>query len=341
MQPYTLLNQVSLTRNELESDSRAPATRALTESVVAEFVARAHRVVTFATLHHAHRASWRAPRSTPLERTLRALHGKLVVVNRDRFACLPLTVAAALRGIWRDGAGATRTAPAYGPVGADSRAHTEARRARALLDAFPHGASMLRTAPHRRAMALYEPTVLTIRRSAATVAGDAERFAAEVPYRVAIFVDERAASAAPPVALGTAEAARAVVEAPAWTWRRDGVPAPWFVADVLMPDDDALRQMTPDAATAYVRVTGRQRANAVDRYWHLSAWERYEEAGRVVGYVTPEAVSHGGVRVTSGADARATRLTPAHDRGVLVPPGYCLVRCVGTLEVSVLRVASR
>jgi hypothetical protein len=286
-----------------------------------------------------HRASSRAPQSTSLLRTLRALHGKLVVVNQGRRARLPFGVASAVRAIVRDGP-RVMDAASQGTVvgiGVDTRAHAETRRARELLAEYPHGAATLRAAPHRHAVALYGPSGVRVRRSAGVTNNVAESFVADVPYRLAIFVGARE-GAGPRESLGASDVARSVADAPAWTWRRSGAPAAWFVADVLLPDDDALRQMTADAAMAYARATGRQGAGSVDRYWHLPAWERFEEPGRVVGYVTPDAVASGAGSVL-GTAAPASRLTPTHDRAALVPPGYCLVRCVGTLEVAVLRLA--
>jgi hypothetical protein len=349
-QIHALIDHRVLSRDGLERG----ADRALSD-----FLARARRLPAFAATYHVHRASPRAAQSRALVRTLRALHGKLVVLNQGRVACLPTSVASAVRGLVRgraagagvagDALGAPVGGDALGaPVGGDSRARTDARRARELLAALPDAAAMLGDGSAVRAVALYEPSSITIHRwaGARAATGVEEGFAADVPYRLVLAVgdgpDDRADPAQVRAWLDDPATRRSLVDAPVWTWARAGDPLPWFVADLLLPDDDALRQMTDVAAAAYTHATGRQGGGAIDRYWHLPAWERFEERGRVVGYVTPNDVTGLGARVAGGPPAHAparrlTHLTPSHDHARLLPPGYCLVRCVGTLELSVLR----
>jgi hypothetical protein len=156
-------------------------------------------------------------------------------------------------------------------------------------------------------------------------------FVAELPYRLALLVGTGAAESADTLADSPAMT-DAVADAPAWRWGAQRRMTPWLLAEVLLPDDVALSRMTASTADIYRRVTGRAGAGFDDRYWHLPAWERFAERGRVVGHVAPAFLARGGVRAGGVTHA----LTPHHDRGFLVPPGYCLVRCVGGIELTVV-----
>ena len=63
------------------------------------------------------------------------------------------------------------------------------------------------------------------------------------------------------------------------------------------------------------------------------SWQRFCEPGRQVGYLSPAFVARS--RRVGGA-MPAARLDAVVERGTCVPPGYCLVDCVGALELSVV-----
>jgi hypothetical protein len=284
-----------------------------------EFCHRWRRLPTFARNYSFHAASVRAPGNPPLARTLRRLQGKFVVVNPSLDVRLPAAIAARGRGVLRQ-----------------------------LGDPADGRASWL-------AAALYEPSSVTIhhRWRAGVRAADMGRqvqFLADVPYRLVLFAGrgEPADAAALPASGLPAgrDPARLLAE-------------PWFTLALYTPDEDALRQMPPDTALVYKRVTGRLGPAARESYWHLEAWERFHERGRLAGHVAPDVVGHerlGGAaeawrsrtsveapedNLFSGAGGYAASrwndLTPGFDQRSFVPPGYCLVeyRCRVDLEVVV------
>jgi hypothetical protein len=142
-------------------------------------------------------------------------------------------------------------------------------------------------------------------------------------------------------ALPSAGAARAIAEAlvtsippdaMAGAWPAPEAPAHWLAAELLLPEGQVLPAMTPDARAAYLRATGR--AGAPETYWHLDAWERHAEPGRHVGHVSPAFLARRAAGAI-GASTGALALSPRHDVGLLVPPGYCLVQLAATLRVEV------
>jgi len=204
-----------------------------------------------------------------------------------------------------------------------------------------------------RGLALYEPAQPRIQhetRGAApsTMPGRDIVFWAELRYRVVLAAD--AAAAAEP---GAAAAARPVA----------GAPLQWFRAALLVPDADALRQMTPTTAHFYRHVTGRLGGGSEDRYWYLHAWERFHEEGQVIGCVSPSLVEHGHVggavrerpapppeptetellfgSLDAVAPTRFEPYTPRFDRRGFVPPGYCLVHYFATVEIALAEPAAR
>lgn len=213
-------------------------------------------------------------------------------------------------------------------------------------------------APHARdalAVALHEPVGVEVRHEskvqASTMPGRDIFFWAELRYRVLLGRGARSVS-------DPAQAAAAHPGAP---------PVQWFHLALLVPDDDALRQMTPATAHFYRHVTGRLGGGSHDRYWYLEAWERFHEEGQVIGCISPSLVEHGHVggatRAASGtpsagtsapteeellfgsggsyAPSRFDPYTPAFDRRGFVPPGYCLVHYFATVEVAAVSGASR
>ena len=89
--------------------------------------------------------------------------------------------------------------------------------------------------------------------------------------------------------------------------------------------------MTADARAAYLHATGR--AGAPEAYWHLGAWERHVEPRRHAGHVSPTFLARRAPGVVGGT-AGALALSPRHDVGLLVPPGYALVAIRGTLAIA-------
>lgn len=310
--PFTLLD-------------RTPAFGAVADggaSAAAGFLGRWRRLPTFARNYSHHTASVRAPGGAALARTLRWLHGKLVVVN-----------------------------PAL-DVRVPDDAADEARRLMGELGAAGGGRA------DWFALTLEEPAAIVIRHQsgAAPSGGDAgrdARFFAEVPYRLTLYAGRGAPTAV--AAAGPGAVGEGWASAPA-------VPArPWFNLALHTPDDDALRHMTSETALFYKGITGRLGPQSRDSYWYLEAWERFRERGRLVGHVVPDPARHGRAgggeawRPRSAAEpmsyddflfgsgggyggSRWQELTPTFDRRTFVPPGYCLVEHRCWVEVAVVRV---
>jgi hypothetical protein len=206
---------------------------------------------------------------------------------------------------------------------------------------------LLRAAPG--ALALHEPVQPAVRHEArgttpSTMPGRDILFWAELRYRVVVAAGRDAgAVAASPAAAGAATAA--------------GAPVQWFHVALLVPDADALRQMTAPTTHFYRHVTGRLGGGSRDCYWYLDAWERFHEEGQRIGCVSPDLVTHGHVGGVVRARAprrpapptidellaaeevapRAPQYTPEFDRRGFVPPGYCLVHYFATVEVATAR----
>jgi hypothetical protein len=182
---------------------------------------------------------------------------------------------------------------------------------------------------------------------------------AEIGYRVVITAGTTAPDSASPDDREAME--RIAIAAPAAAWpppRRlggggheqpGGASRPWFVTRLLVPDAWLSTHVDPETLAHWARLTGR--SDETDRYWFPESWDRFLEQGRRVGLLSANDVwRHRRGRLPSAADAvrdaadaddlpsyrpRGMTLTPDLERGVGVPPGYALVQCVGTLEVSV------
>lgn len=346
----------------------------------AQFVWTARRLPTvFRTPMVAHDLSPRLPAPASLHRLVAQLRGRLAVANPIGAARIPGTLAAPVRAVVRDAlAGAAAWGepgprPAGvafhpGPSGAaavpqlgaavDARAARERRLVAAFLARVaPETRDRLRAGVARAAVALYEATAPTVRIqhvAAAEAGGPGEReqgarAVAELRYRLAVVVG----ADAPPADWRAVD--RAVAAAPAFAWPPpipgDPGGAPWFVGQLLVPD--VWLAAHADAATLarWAQLTGRA-GGGRDGYWFPESWERFLEAGRGVGYVTPADVwrpRRGGYEPppppddalpwTAGSLAFArSPLTPESERGVCVPPGYALVHSVGMLDVTVVAV---
>lgn len=284
---------------------------------------------------------------------VRRLQGRLTVINPLPVTRLPAPVRTLLRGLARHYLGPPAAPRASVP---DARADDEARRVRALLAELPDARALPPGGASWCAAALYEQSAPAILHDADCLAAlPPARFVCDVRYRVAMAVGT---GAPPPWHELDAQA----TQRPAWVWAPLGAPAPWFTGRLLLPDTDVLAAMTSDAADAYTRLTGRAHGTGEDRYWFAESWERFLEPGRVVGYVTPDVVGFSHRAALGGSSLRRPRrpddtwydvggagsdlpppvpppvspYTPAVERGLGVPPGYCLVDCAGSVEVAVV-----
>jgi hypothetical protein len=296
----------------------------------------------------------RLPKPPGLASLLGTLQGRLVVTNPCAAARLPRHVAdiarAALRQALRPAtpadavaadAAALPTLSALPTIGReDPRDAAEARRLRAFLAALPEPVreALAPGAATWGAVALYEPTALDVRFVELPMPPAAPEplpaFALS-RYRLAIVVGR----GEPPPDWGTLDAACAA--APSVTWPVGSEPFPWFALRVLVSDAAAAHSMDPTTLARWAALTGRAGATSRDVYWFADTWQRFGEPQRRVGHVTPAAVARSRRRLSAPEPSLETygslapALNPGVERGVTVPPGYCLVDCVGTLDIAV------
>jgi len=249
----------------------------------------------------------------------------------------------------------------------DVRATYECLRVDALLNALPSSTrERLAEGVRWAVVALYESTTPTIRFTT-SFGSDASNGSptvvavAEIGYRVVITAG---ATVPDTPSLDDREAMdRLAVAAPAAAWplrrrpargagheQSGGASRPWFVTRLLVPDPWLSTHADPETLAHWARLTGR--SGETDRYWFPESWDRFLEQGRRVGWLTANDVwrrrrGRLPAAASSSHDEAATddlpgyrsggmTLTPDLERGVGVPPGYALVQCVGTLEVSVV-----
>ena len=295
----------------------------------------------------------------PLAELLGALGGRFVVTNPCATARLPgpigpLVRSALRRVLFEDGAAERLGDPSFlGPRGltlGDARDAADARRLRALLAALDGGARTA-LAPGRAAwtaVALYEPRTLAVSipdLPAAPTAPSPRPIAATPRYRLVLVVGR----GAHPTDWAALDEAACAATAAAWPFGEE--PLPWFVVRVLVSDATAAAGMDASSLAQWAALTGRAGPTSRDRYWFPETWERFREPQRSVGHVTPAVVARSRRGTTSGPPTHASyegdpyaeavgnaayALNPAAERGVTVPPGYCLVDCAGTLEVAVV-----
>jgi hypothetical protein len=229
--------------------------------------------------------------------------------------------------------------------------------ARALVSALPPSArDRLWSGVDWAAMGLYESTAPRVRlpfdgdRPSGDVANAVAE--AEIVYRLGLVVGsgtapdwrviDRSIDAAHPFAWPVRKRARHLTDTHAPRQ------PPWFVGTLLVPDEWLSAHADPETFAYWARLTGR--SGEPDRYWFPESWDRFLEPGRRVGWLTASDVwrrRRGRLPTAASVDADAgtgdvwavkgytsTPLTPDLERGVGVPPGYALVRCVGTLEVA-------
>jgi hypothetical protein len=295
--------------------------------------------------------SERVPSPPALLALVRALTGRLVVANPCAVVRLPWAVGALARAALAQalqpasGAGVPDGAPDGAP--GDERLVADRRRLEALQTRLPGAAAALAPGAAWGAAVLYEPTTLTVRLAAPGTEPPAPEpvpAQAWLAYRLALVIgrDAPAGGVLPEDAWARGDAA--VAGAPATAWPpgpRAGTP--WFVRRLLVPDAQVAAQMDDATLARWAMLTGRGGGVGRDRYWFAESWERFCEPGRQVGHVLPDQVGRSWrpTRVPPAATAwgsavPASPLTPEAERGICVPPGYCLLDCIGTLEVSVV-----
>ena len=251
--------------------------------------------------------------------------------------------------------------------GEDARATYELNRIRALLDIVPSPTrERLVKGVRWAALALYESTTATVRLTTSHTSDASDRSPSavavtEIGYRVVIAAGTAVDERPPPSDWAILDRTAIAAPAAAWPPRRrpsrggtheqGGVESqPWFVTQLLVPDAWLSTHADPETLADWARLTGR--SGAADRYWFPEIWDRFLEPGRRVGWLTANDVwrarrgrlpSAATPLVDEAADddfplnrPGGMTLTPDLERGVGVPPGYALVQCVGTLEVSVV-----
>lgn len=296
----------------------------------------------------------RLPTPAPLAALLRGLSGRLIVTNPCAAARLPRVVGTLARAALRRAlAGDDGHEPTTYSVAAtartrlhDARDAADARRLRALLAELPEPVrdGLAPGGAAWAAAALYEPTTLDVRfvdLPGAPSEPEPHPLVALPRYRLGLVV-----GAGPlPGAEGWTAVDEAARAAPAVRWPPAAEPVPWFVVRMLVPDTVAARGMDPATLARWGALTGRAGPATPDRYWFAASWERFREPGRLVGCVTPAEIARSRRARPSpppGASGLAPTLAdhalhPGVERGVCVPPGYCLVDCVGELEIGVVR----
>ncbi|HEY0777019.1 MAG TPA: hypothetical protein VGD56_03540 [Gemmatirosa sp.] len=302
------------------------------------------------------------PRSSELARVVRALHGRMVVVNLSPVAQCPRADAALVRGLV--GAAIDGLPPSPWPAGPwpDPRARGSATWPRDSRTAYAqvlahawlraHDPDRAFRSTGTAAVALYEgpPSIsmfgdgaehtadvrAEIVRRLPARALDLPRVVATVPYQLVVVAARGDATSGrllerdvPAVlAAGRALATPGSV-APA------APSPPWFLGTALVPDPVVVAAMDGASRLGWAARTGR--AGHRDAYWHPEAWARFLEPGRTLGCVTAATV---GRSAPSGRRSDGV-LGPGYDRvverGLCVPPAYALVDCIGTLGVNVVR----
>ncbi len=297
-----------------------------------------------------HQLSARAPARPEAAALVRALAGRVGVLNYGAAATIPAPAASLAWALARTALGAPAPAPgAPGALGAssdhlgDARAAAERRR----LDEFRRAGGAAPAGLAWCAAALREARDWAVRLGERAADG-APTFVATRTYQLAVVGGRGGAPAAPAALAELLAAARA----PAWPRDARGRSLPWFRARVLLGDDEALARMTAEAALAYREATGRLGGSARDTYWRAELWERFTEPGRGIGLVTPESLGRrprgrgapGGAADGGWGAARPAslwpQLDPRHDVATGIPPAWCLVEMTATLDVATLDAAA-
>ena len=245
----------------------------------------------------------------------------------------------------------------------DPRGAYERRIAHALVSALPPSArDQWSGGVTWVSLALYESAAPTIRLDAS---GAADASTASPSAVAVVGIDYRlviASGSGPPRQWEALDAMAVAAPAVAWPIRqrplhergqgkRQETSPFWFVAPLLVPDAWLAAHADAETLAHWARLTGR--SGAPDQYWFPETWDRFLEPGRRVGWLTAQDVwrpRRGRLASAAeidddtpaqGGDPAALyrpplTLTPDLERGVGVPPGYALVRCIGELSVAVI-----
>jgi hypothetical protein len=290
--------------------------------------------------------SGRLPVPPALGAVVRALGGRLVVTNPVAVARLPQSVGL----LARDALGsALRTStddmaeplPSLLPRAAAAVPGLRMlsggadHRLAALLARLP-AESRAALAPGATwvAAALYEPDALDVelpQDGPTPIAPEPLPLVARSRYRLVLAAGRGTA----PTSWHAIDEAGLAAPATAWPPGSEG--QPWFVVRLLIADALVSAGMDATTLARWAALTGRAGPGSRDLYWHVDSWERFREPGRLVGHVTPQVIGQSRrTRRVGTSDAFGLALTPDTERGVGVPPGYCLVDCAGLLDVAVL-----
>ena len=245
----------------------------------------------------------------------------------------------------------------------DPRAAYERRIVHALVSALPPAVRDQWSAGVTWvALALYESAAPTIRldpsgAADASTGSPSTVAVVGIDYRLVI-----ASGSGPPRQWAALDSMAITAPAVAWPIRQRPPPErghekrpetspSWFVAPLLVPDAWLTAHADAETLAQWARLTGR--SGAPDQYWCPETWDRFLEPGRRVGWLTANDVwrpRRGRLASAASVDddtpaqvgdpAALYRppltLTPDLERGVGVPPGYALVRCIGELSVAVV-----
>lgn len=329
--------------------ARGGAAHALAD--VRRFTRRTWRLPSNVPASSAHHAlSARLPARSALARLVRTLAGRFVVVNYAPAAALSRPEAALVRGLARAAVVGLPVAPwhvarpgAHARWPADSRRAYEEALAASWLATRP-GVRQAAMQARRVAVGLYETAPRVTATAAVTgpigalggpVVADRAGFAIVAAYHLVLLVDTAESPATPSwAAVDAAVAAAVALGADAGTAPQAA--RAWFAGRVLLPDALAIEAMDPTSRQLWARVTGR--LDAADSYWYPDSWARFLEPGRRIGCVAASDVWRSRPGHVRGAAAghllRRGPLGPAVERGLCVPPGYCLTECAGTLAVT-------
>lgn len=314
----------------------------------------------FRTPMVAHALSTRLPAPAGLHHLVARLRGRLTVVNPVGAARLPTSLAVALRSVARDALAGGAMEPDSSDVGggafhpdgvsarrirgaADVRRERGRRLANELLAALPASVrARVHEGTERVAVALYEHVRPQVRIDVGGAAiDDRDRVAqatVTLEYRIALVL---AGSEVPSWSVIDA----AVAATPAVGWPPATQPSPWFAGEMLVTDTWLADAADAETLARWAHVTGR--AGVRDDYWFPESWERFLDGGPPLGCVSAADVWRGrrgrlaNAPIDDGTEPMwrtpiMASVTPDVERGVCVPPGYALARCVGTLGVTIV-----
>jgi hypothetical protein len=304
----------------------------------------------------------RLPAPRALAQVLRALTGRLVVRNPTGVTRLPDAAVRLFQSLARHALGLIAPTAGFGggfgggfgaaaprALGDARDAADRQRAARALSALGDEARGAAAPAPGVRVCAaLHQMRDVPVRFADASTGSAPEPMGAlpgidaALHYRLTLLVDRRARPESYDTGCDAShDAAAAGATAVPWP-PAPAAPLRWFAARLLVPDVVATRGMDGATLARWAALTGRG-GDGDDRYWCADAWARFCERDRLVGFVTPADVgaSRRSRQAVQGASSgafgggAARSFTPDAERGVWVPPGYCLLGCHASLELAV------